>query len=467
MALSRPTNYADEDDLISNEETANQADGRANLPDNVSMSTSLRQVQDPNHPIYTSQWATLFIIVNVTIGVGLLAMPFAMQTAGIVTSIIAQLFFLALTIITCIMCIELTVKSEVGSYHEIIERHCSRFAYQFTQASILLICYGSAVAYIVTIGDQSDRLFSTLYGQNFSETWYLNRKFIMSFFTVLFIKPLCSARTVDFLKYASFLGILSIGFIFVVVAINFKHATNVPSPKYYPGSWADIAFIMPVFCLAYQCHLSLVPVIATIHPRQKPKAFVTLSIAMIVTMLIYSSVSVLAVLSFGALIKKDLIENFSGSDWATLGTIVIVALKCILTVPAAYLPARLSLVDILSATFSRFGRCSEAFKRISVTIVSLNLALINAIFAPNILVVVNLLGCLAVLFVFVLPSMAYLNLVKENRLEKQRGVGGEADIPLYTSKDKMKRMTSYSMIVFGFFMTGVVTYESIKEMIDG
>jgi sodium-coupled neutral amino acid transporter 7/8 len=468
--LQRNNDDGQNDDLISEDGVSdgivdNQTNAHTSNMDNVSMSTSLRQVHDAANPVYTSQWATLFIIVNVTIGVGLLAMPFSMETAGVVTSIIVQIFFLALTIITCIMCVELTVKSGVGSYHEIIARHCHWVAYQLTQVSIFLICFGSSVAFIVTIGDQSDRIFRNHFGPNFSDRWYLNRRFVMSSLTLLFIKPLCSARTVDFLKYASSLGVLSIGFIFYVVLSNFTHVEKIPDTvNYYPKSWGDVAFILPVFCLAYQCHLSLIPVIATIHRRQKPKAFITTTVAMIITMIIYSAVSVLAVLTYGKAIQKDLTESFPGHDWATEGSIVIIAVKSILTLPAAYLPARLSLVDILSNTFPRFASLSETYKRVGVTIVFLDVALLTAIYMPDILVVVNLLGCLAVMFIFVLPGMAYLNLVKENRLEKQRGAGGDHDVPLYTAKDKMKLGASYFMIVFGSIMTVIVLYESIIEM---
>lgn len=456
------TNDGQDEDLISD----NAQNSDTDAPREQSSSECDRP--EPNKPVvYTSQWATLFIIVNVTIGVGLLAMPYAMQMAGIVTSMIVQLIFLSLIVITCIMCIEMTVKTDgVDSYHRLVFSHCHPYVYQGTQVSILLIVFGATVAYIVTVGDQADRLFASLYGPTFCNTWYMNRRFIMSALTLLAMKPLCSARTVDFLKYGSFLGVVSIGFIFYVVLSEFLKSTRTaPDVNYYPRSWIEISSILPVFCLGYQCHLSLVPTVATIHKRKKPKAFVTASIAMIISMIIYSSISILAVLTFGSAIESDLTESYPGKDWPILVTIGVVGVKCILTLPAAYLPARLSLIDILTNNFARFAQLSEPIRRIGVTVLFLDSALMMALYVPNILVAVNILGCFAVMFIFNLPGLAYLNFVKQNRLDKQRAEGLDDQTPIYTAKDKMKRVTSFFMIIFGTLMTVVVLYKSIEEML--
>lgn len=151
---------------------------------------------------YTSQLAALLIIVNVTVGAGLLAMPYSIQASGLVASMLVQGVFLGMIITTCIMCTELTVKAGVDSYHRLVAAHCHPYIYQLAQVTLLMIVFGTSVAFIVIIGDQADRVFATLYGSTFCYNWYMNRRFIMSAVTVFVIKPLCASKTVDFLKYA-------------------------------------------------------------------------------------------------------------------------------------------------------------------------------------------------------------------------------------------------------------------------
>lgn len=451
------------EDLIGAEESPSQSDA-----DNSSV-LSLPAARDEGQekPAHTSQLATLFIIVNVTIGAGLLAMPFATNAAGLVSSIMVQLIFLCLIVITCIMCIELTFKSDSLSYHEIVQKHCHPSLYYLTQVSIFLITFGTAVAFIVTIGDQSDRVFASLYDSTFCSAWYLDRRFIMTMVTLFLIEPLCSARTVDFLKYASFLGIIAIGFIFAVVVKNFVQLDkSPPGINFYPTSWTDISGILPVYCLSYQCHLSLVPTVATTQRRNKNKTFITITAAMVTVFLVYSTISVLAVLTFGATIKKDLTESFPGKGWITLATVGIVGVKCALTLPAAYLPARLSLVDILSSKYERFAALSEPVKRIGVTMVFLDASLVLAIYMPDILAVVNLLGVLAVMLIFTIPALAYIDLVNQNRSAKQQAMGVDFDAPpKYTARDLLKLYTCYFVVAFGTTMTAVVLYKSVHDMI--
>lgn len=159
--------------------------------------------QSSDEPVkYTSQLAALLIIVNVTVGAGLLAMPYAMQMSGLIPSVIIQLVFLILIIMTCVIITELTVKTNVNSYHRIVEARCHPYVFQFTQISLLLFVFVVTVAFIVIVGDQADRLFADIYDHTFCYKWYMNRRFIMSAATVFLMKPLCSAKTVEFLKYA-------------------------------------------------------------------------------------------------------------------------------------------------------------------------------------------------------------------------------------------------------------------------
>lgn len=193
---SRASNDGQEDNLINQNSSNDDGDRSQQVgPGDVES----RGTETPTK--YTSQLAALFIIVNVTVGVGLLAMPAAVQSAGIVVSLIIQAIFLLIIMTTCIMCTELTVQTNVDSYHRLVAAHCHPVIDLFNQISIFLLVFGTSVAYIVTVGDQSDRIFASLYGPTFCNTWYMNRRFIMSALTIFVMKPLCSAKTVDFLKY--------------------------------------------------------------------------------------------------------------------------------------------------------------------------------------------------------------------------------------------------------------------------
>lgn len=265
----------------------------------------------------------------------------------------------------------------------------------------------------------------------------------------------------------SFAGIASLGFVVYVVISEFLKQGHVAKDvNYLPAHWTDLGAILPVLCLAYQCHLSWVPTVATMRKEEKYTSYITISVAMIVTACVYTLVCVLAVLTFGSAILDDLTESYPGKTWPIITTVAIVAFKAMVTLPPAFLPFRLSLIDILNLQSPRFANLSERTQRLSITFVTLSAALILALSVPNILVAVDLLGCLAVVFIFTLPCLAYLNLVKENRLKKQQLAGLDDTIPNYSLKDRMKQAISYFFIVFGVLMTILVMKKSLDKVLS-
>lgn len=443
----------------------------------VSSSTGHLSGDSDSSTIYTSQLAALLIIINVTIGVGALAMPSKMQESGVIPALLLQIPFLVAIIVTTIMCTEMTVKKKVNSYHAMVEAHSNRTFYIISQVSLLSIVFGTMAAFIVIIGDQSDSLFFSLYKDTYCQhPWYMNRNFIVIIATTCFIIPLCSAKTVDFLKYASILGILSIGFIlYMVLEQCYKQYSNNSSKtdwwaegiNWWPKKWQNAPLILPVYCIAYQCHLSWVPTVATTRREEKYTTYKTISIAMIISAFIYSMVCVVALLACGALIEPDLTASFNfRKDWVVEGTIAIVALKCIFTLPAAFLPARISVIERLEARFEWFANLSEPTRRIGVTCGMILLALATALISKKIQVVVGILGCLSVLFIFPLPAICYLDSVNENRRYKQQLEGDTSPELKYTAKDKAKRYLSFFFIVFGFIMMALVLYTAINDIIS-
>lgn len=260
---------------------------------------------------------------------------------------------------------------------------------------------------------------------------------------------------------------LSLLFVVYVVVSKFVEQGHIAKDvNYAPKHWTDIVGVLPVFCLAYQCHLSWVPVAATVRKEDKYTTYKTISVAMILATIIYVVVCVLAVLTFGSAIQGDLTESYPGKEWPILTTIAIIALKCVVTLPPAFLPARLSITDILTNNFKSFAELSESYKRISVTYVTLTIALVLALVVPDILVAVDILGCLSVMFIFTFPALCYLNLTKENRLMKQRQAGLDETTPIYSVKDQLKRAISFFLILAGLLMGIAVLYSSIKKILS-
>ena len=68
---------------------------------------------------------------------------------------------------------------------------------------------------------QFDRAFYSLVGHNFCDQWFLNRDFIVPATSVFLILPLCYTKRIDFLKYASILGVFTIIYMVMLIIIEY------------------------------------------------------------------------------------------------------------------------------------------------------------------------------------------------------------------------------------------------------
>ena len=81
----------------------------------------------------------------------------------------------------------------------------------------------------------------------------MQREFLMVACAVIFILPLCFSARIDFLKYVSPVGVLSIVYIVGIIVFEYYYGDYVPGPiKQQPDRWTDVFLVVPAICFGYQ-----------------------------------------------------------------------------------------------------------------------------------------------------------------------------------------------------------------------
>lgn len=81
----------------------------------------------------------------------------------------------------------------------------------------------------------------------------MQREFLIPACSIVFILPLCFSLRIDFLKYASSVGVLSVIYVVVLVAYEYFEGGYIPGPiKTKPDKWTDVFLVVPVICFGYQ-----------------------------------------------------------------------------------------------------------------------------------------------------------------------------------------------------------------------
>lgn len=294
------------------------------------------------------------------------------------------------------------------------ERVCGRIGRPASFAASLAVAlytFASCVALLVIIGDNVDKLFLCAFGDRFCDRWYLSRQFTIPAAAFVFILPLCFARRMDFLKIPSAIGVLGLFYVVALVALKYylpdaptsfcrnaatpiprntsasgedsesslsssfsaliyasaqmrpeqnsstPHAACVCAPdapnatRVAPGTSASPALTalhsVSVFCLAYQSHVSAVPVFACVarrpsgsgsgrgHSRVGEWARAVLANYVLCSM-VYVCVGAFGYYKFGARVQSDVLNNYA-PDALVLVAIALLALKLCVTYPTSSL----------------------------------------------------------------------------------------------------------------------------------
>ncbi|KAJ4433722.1 hypothetical protein ANN_16033 [Periplaneta americana] len=355
--------------------------------------------------------SAIFLIINAALGAGLLNFPQAFdQAGGIVTAIIVQAFYVTLTLLYMNVCVS------------------SKFDFP-------------AFIFVVVL--------SSVHGVDFCHYWYMNRSFTVAVTSCAFILPLCYSKRIDFLKYVSSLGVVAVLYIVALIVYQKCMGNFVPGPiKTSPTNWTDVFLVVPVICFGYQCHVSVIPIYACLRERTMANFALCSSVAIFVCVAAYSLTGIFGYLTFGSFVTSDVLESYSGSNAIVLIGIVAIAIKTYTTYPILLFCGREAVSNLwTNLLYSNESDVAirEPRRRVAIATVWFILTLVLALVSPDIGSVINILGSLAAIFIFVFPGLCLM----------------QSAFPLHLNKDKLKLVAGILFILLGTFIFGVVFVQAI------
>lgn len=423
------------------------------INNDIVLSTAASSSMSFNHQIRrgSSILGTIFLIVNVTLGAGLLNFPQAFDKAGgVATAIIIQLGFLIFITATLVILANCSDVTSTSSMQNTFAELCGPKMLLVCGTCVAVYSFGCCVTFLIIIGDQFDRVFATFYGTDFCHRWYLSRAFVSSLTSSIFILPLCFFKRLDLLSYTSSIGCITIFYvIWIIIYESFAQGNIFTKPmQIWPDHWTQIFQIVPLICFGYQSHMSAIPTYACMKIRHLGTFTVCAVISMIICFLAYTIVGVFGYATFGTgKVPSDILQGYSGDSTILIVAFVAVAIKNFTTYPIILFCGR-------DALLSLFGRNTNAtvLLRLGVTSIWFVLSLLIAILVPDISSVINLLGSLGAAFIFIIPGICLL----QSTLLK--------DPELCLNKDKILALLAIFVIALGAFVCGLVFVEVLQDL---
>merc|ERR1712025_836081 len=241
------------------------------------------------------------------------------------------------------------------------------------------------------------------------------------------------------------------GYVVALVFVEYAEGEHIPGPiKTKPDTWLDVFMVIPVICFGYQCHVSVIPIYSCMKVRNIKNFTIASSTAIAICVFTYTGAATFGYLTFGNLIYEDIISNYNAYKPSVMLALIAISLKTYTTYPILLFCGREGLLTILKDMFSLSDSpAKEKIRRGCIVTPWFLATVLIAIEIPNIGAVINMLGSLAAIFIFVFPGVCLLQVTLMR------------DPSLVRRKSKFNIFFAICFLVLGAFLFGVVLTKAL------
>ncbi|CAK9101079.1 tRNA/tmRNA (uracil-C(5))-methyltransferase (tRNA (uracil(54)-C(5))-methyltransferase) (tRNA(m5U54)-methyltransferase) (RUMT) (tmRNA (uracil(341)-C(5))-methyltransferase) [Durusdinium trenchii] len=291
-----------------------------------------------------------FNFVNAVVGSGVLAIPYALQQAGLVTGLAMAAFVGLSTDVTVRQLVNTGLREDVRNYEELMDKLFGFPGWATISLLMFLYDFGAMLSYLIILGDVSTSVVQEFCAQVLGvsgglldDRWALRRVCILSIALCLML-PLCLLRDISKLEKASTFSVVTIVLVVLVIVTAAASGDNCPQREQHPDScpdlsqpWATVVGPSPgtafgIFAFGFVCHDTAFMFFNSLRaPTQaRWKRVTRLSLGASVSICLLLAVP--AYLAFRDQISQNILKNFAGGD----GKIIIVRVLFLLTVSFTY-----------------------------------------------------------------------------------------------------------------------------------
>lgn len=284
-------------------------------------------------------------LVKTIIGAGLLSMPLAFSTDGIIFG--AVIILVAAATSGYGLFLQGYVSRYVPAGHASFFNVCSITYPSLSvvfDVAIAVQCFGCAISYLVLVGD----LMPTIV----THVSFVSKEHYRTFWIValaVLCVPLSFLKNLDSLKYTSIMALVAIGYMAVLVVGHFL-AEDVPKELkgnlvLVPPTISGVFSTFSIIVFAYTGHQNMFSIINESKDRSLTNLTSLMNTAIAISLALFIVVGLAGYLTFGDLVDGNVILLYPAAWTTTVGRFCIVFMV-IFSFPLMLHPARISVNNI-------------------------------------------------------------------------------------------------------------------------
>lgn len=406
--------------------------------------------------------ATFSLMLNNTIGAGLLALPYTFKRSSLIIGAIAMLITCLLNYSAMILIARSCELCGATSYTDLATAALGKRASTLIAAVLSIYTLGSCASYVVLLGDALPEIAQLV---GLGNSIFGTSGFLLAISSLLFLMPLSSMRNLKSLRFTAICALVCILYTAGLIAI--RASSNPRNPTVIMIREDDGLFIgIPVTMVSFTMHYNTPRLFFELENQSTSKMALIGAASFGSALILYELTAYCGYSLFGINTMSDILENFDANDIAAnvarvgLAIVMIVSFPIVLNALRAAFSSLLpeswqkqiengdskeGLVDdndddelhIKSIGFVGFVRSlvnDWAFLLLTFILVTFSLG--TALAIPNLGLILGYKGALGgTLIVYILPAIFYYILVSRMKIIKN-----------YTQNSIMSRTSSYGSL---------------------
>lgn len=303
--------------------------------------------------------------INAVAGSGVLAIPFALERAGLVLGLCMICFVGYTTKYTVCMLVRTGLREGVRNYEELMDVLFGFPGWALVTWLLFLYDFGAMLSYLIILGDTSQSVMLEVCRDVFGvsgglldDYWAFRRVCILSV-SLLLVLPFCLMRDISRLEWISSVSVVTIVLVILVVIVATATGDNCPDRESDPGScpradepWLTVVGENPsaafgILAFSLVCHDTA---FLFFNSLRKPTArrwnrVVRLSLAGAIAVCLLLAVP--SYISFRSTVKQNILANFAPDDFKIVVVRVFFLFTMAFTYPICFFICRHILNELI------------------------------------------------------------------------------------------------------------------------
>ncbi|KAK1935090.1 Sodium-coupled neutral amino acid transporter 2 [Phytophthora citrophthora] len=278
---------------------------------------------------------SMFTMTVAIVGAGVLALPYAVQQAGLVLGISLIALGAIATNFTLRLLLECSDLGQARSYMDLASATGGRKLAGFTQLVVCMNLFGTSIGYLVGSAELIQLALRTFLGSS-SQSADLDADGLL-------VLPLSLLRSLESLRFSSLFSIVCITFMVLVIVIKyfqFVHEGLAPTIAYqfkhlplFDWRLNHLLRAVPLVVFSFTCHPNVLPIYLVLKRRSSKRMYKVMNRSIGIATTVYSLCGFFVVLTFGEATRSNFLKNNYHGDGAVIAGCLGFSIALILTVP--------------------------------------------------------------------------------------------------------------------------------------